>query len=87
MKRHLDATGTLCPLPILMTAREIAKIEIGEQLEVTGDDPGILEDMPAWCSETGHRLVQIEEADGRIVCLLEKADQTKDPPKATRERG
>ena len=69
---HVDATGTLCPVPILLAARAIADIEVGEQLEIVGNDLGILEDMPAWCEETGHRLLSMEESDGQIRCLVEK---------------
>src|SRR5690242_447771 len=45
---HLDVTGTFCPLPILLSAREMRKLQPGDQLEILGDDPGILEDMPVW---------------------------------------
>ncbi len=70
--RHLDVTGTFCPLPILLTAREMLRLARGDLLEVVGDDPGILEDMPVWCERAGHRLVAIAEREGRIVSLIEK---------------
>lgn len=71
--RRLDTCGTFCPVPILLTECEMAKLTAGERLEVVGDDPGIREDMPAWCHSTGHHLESMEETDdGRIVCLLRK---------------
>ena len=70
--RHLDVTGTFCPLPILLAAREMLRLTVGDLLEVVGDDPGILEDMPVWCERAGHRLVAIAEREGRIVSLVEK---------------
>lgn len=69
---RLDTTGTLCPIPILLTEREMAKLAPGDRLEVVGDDPGIREDMPAWCASTGHRLERLDEHEGRIVCIVEK---------------
>ena len=51
--RHLDVTGTFCPLPILLAAREMLRLEAGDRLEIVGDDPGILEDMPVWCQRAG----------------------------------
>lgn len=57
----LDARGLLCPLPVLLAAREIAKLPPGARLLVEGDDRGILEDLPAWCAASGHRLVEIGE--------------------------
>lgn len=69
---HLDTTGTFCPLPILLAAREMLRLTAGDRLEVVGDDPGILEDMPVWCQRAGHRLVEISEQQGKIVSVIEK---------------
>ena len=71
--RRLDVRGLICPLPITLTAREIGKMAAGETLEVLGDDPDILADMPAWCQETGHRLLAVDLVAGVIRCLVEKA--------------
>ncbi len=70
--RHLDVTGTFCPLPILLAAREMLRLAAGDRLEIVGDDPGILEDMPVWCQRAGHRLVDISERQGKIVSVIEK---------------
>jgi len=70
--RHLDVTGTFCPLPILLAAREMLRLTAGDRLEIVGDDPGILEDMPVWCQRVGHRLVEISERQGKIVSVIEK---------------
>ncbi|HEX6899911.1 MAG TPA: sulfurtransferase TusA family protein [Thermoanaerobaculia bacterium] len=74
---RLDLTGLLCPLPILLAAREMRKLNPGDLLEVLGDDPGIREDMPAWCERAGHRLVEmVEEEGGLIRSLVEKGDRS-----------
>lgn len=74
-RHHLDVTGTLCPLPILLSAREMRKLEPGDLLEVVGDDPGIRADMPVWCERAGHRLVDLREDEGgRIRSLVEKGE-------------
>lgn len=78
---HLDARGLLCPVPILLAAREIAKLPAGGRLVVEGDDPGILEDLPAWCAQTGHCLVTLGEQDGLIRGVVEKADRP--PPEGS----
>lgn len=69
---RLDVRGQFCPLPVLFSVREIRRLQVGEQLEVVGDDPGMLEDMPVWCERAGHRLLAIEEVDGEVRCLIEK---------------
>ena len=69
----LDVRGLLCPIPILRTAQRLRDLPAGTRLEVVGDDPGIVEDMPVWCEETGNRLVELVR-DGELVrCLVEKA--------------
>ena len=73
-RHHLDVTGLFCPLPILLAAREMRKLQPGDLLEVVGDDPGILEDMPVWCERAGHRLVEMEEEEGKIRSLVEKGE-------------
>lgn len=71
-------TGLFCPLPILLAAREMRKLQPGDLLEVVGDDPGIREDMPVWCERAGHRLVEMEdmmeEGAGKIRSLVEKGE-------------
>jgi tRNA 2-thiouridine synthesizing protein A len=78
--RRLDVTGTLCPLPILLSAREMRKLQPGDLLEVVGDDPGIREDMPIWCERAGHRLLEMVEEEGsRIRSLVEKGEPRRRP--------
>ena len=81
MSRHrLDVTGTLCPLPILLAAREMRKLQPGDLLEIVGDDPGICEDMPIWCERAGHRLLEMVEEEGdRIRSLVEKGEPRRRP--------
>lgn len=73
-RHRLDVTGTFCPLPILLAAREMRKLQPGDLLEVLGDDPGILEDLPVWCERAGHRLLDLREEDGRIIGSVEKGE-------------
>ncbi len=77
--RHLDVTGTLCPLPILLAAREMRKLVPGDLLEIVGDDPGIKEDMPIWCERAGHRLLEMEEEGGRVRVVVEKGERRRPP--------
>lgn len=67
-----DARGLFCPIPIIRAAERIATMKAGEVLEVISDDPGIREDVHAWCVSTGHRLLRLHQ-DGRdIMALVQK---------------
>lgn len=79
---RLDVLGLFCPLPILLAAREMKGLQPGDLLEVVGDDPGILEDMPVWCERAGHRLVEMEDEEGVVRSLVEKGHSR---PVRTRE--
>ena len=68
----LNALGLVCPLPVLFAARDIKHLEPGQVLEIVGDDPALRIDIPAWCHKAGHRLLELEEEEGVIVCYVEK---------------
>jgi TusA-related sulfurtransferase len=74
-RHRLDVLGTFCPLPILLSAREMQSLQTGDLLEVVGDDPTILEDMPIWCEQAGHRLVELREEEGKVVALVERGER------------
>ena len=67
---HLDVTGTLCPVPVLRTARRVRRLAAGALLEVVGDDPLMRLDLAAWCAKEGHEVLAMEEQGGRVRCLL-----------------
>ena len=56
-EESLDCFGLLCPMPIIQTTKKIKEMKIGQILEVISTDRGILEDMPAWCRQTGQRYL------------------------------
>jgi TusA-related sulfurtransferase len=56
----LDATGKLCPIPIIWTAEHIKTIAVGQVLEVLATDEAIQGDLPAWCRATGHEFLGFE---------------------------
>ena len=69
---HLDARGLLCPLPVLKARKRLQALSSGERLRVEADDPAAVVDMPHFCAEAGHRLVE-QEIDGDVqIYLIEK---------------
>ncbi len=57
--RTVDALGTWCPVPIHLVDQAITTIDPGETLALLADDPMIEVDLPAWCHDTGHELVEL----------------------------
>ena len=67
MENELDATGLLCPLPVLKARKKLQSIAVGEVLVLTTDDPAAVVDVPHFCAETGHELVCSEGSNGTMI--------------------
>jgi tRNA 2-thiouridine synthesizing protein A len=59
--KELDARGLNCPLPILRCKKGMAEITSGQVLKVMATDPGSVKDFQAFCKQTGHELLSLEE--------------------------
>lgn len=58
-KPTLDLRGLLCPQPIIDLAREMGKIDVGEDIVILSDDAAFPLDLRAWCAGTGHELLDL----------------------------
>lgn len=72
MIEKLDATHLLCPLPVLKARKRLKSLADGALLEVRCDDPAAVIDVPHFCNEGGHALVEMREDDGVQVYLIRK---------------
>jgi len=68
----LDLKGLLCPMPIVKIAQAIKNVEIGDTIEATATDPGVLADIPAWARSTGQELVAMEKKDSKEIRFVVK---------------
>jgi tRNA 2-thiouridine synthesizing protein A len=67
-----DLRGLNCPLPVLKTRRRLASMPAGALLRIATTDPLAGLDIPAFCSEDGHRLLEQAAVDGGHRFLIEK---------------
>ncbi|MFI3222576.1 MAG: sulfurtransferase TusA family protein, partial [Methylococcaceae bacterium] len=49
----LNARRLLCPLPVIRTQDKVKQLKVGDRLEVICTDPGVMQDIPAWCRING----------------------------------
>ncbi len=61
--KTLDLKGLLCPMPVVKLAQAIKKVEVGDVIEASATDPGVLADIPAWANTSGNELVYINQGD------------------------
>lgn len=69
--KQLDARRLLCPLPVIRAQDAIATMQTGERLRVVATDPGVKNDIPAWCRINGHKVETMDEQDDEIVITIE----------------
>ncbi len=62
----LNLQGLLCPLPIVKLSQAIKQLEIGQVLEASATDPGVLIDVPAWARTTGNEMLKTQK-EGKVI--------------------
>jgi len=50
----LDTRGLRCPIPVRLARQWLTALPAGAVLEIVGDDPLIVLDVPAFCAQEGH---------------------------------
>ena len=68
----MDASGLLCPLPVLRARKAMQRMMSGDVLKLIATDPGAVRDVDALCEAAGHRLLEREETEGRYIFRIEK---------------
>ena len=68
----LDTKGLLCPLPVLKARKRLLGMTAGQVLRVEADDPVAVVDMPHFCDEAGHALLDTQTEDGVQIYLIRK---------------
>ena len=54
----IDAIGLLCPLPVLRLRKRLQPLASGDTLTMLADDPVAAIDIPHFCHEEGHTLLE-----------------------------
>jgi len=68
-----DLKGLNCPLPVLKTRKRLAGMAPGSRLWIETTDPLAVIDIPAFCSEWGHRLLESTSVGEGHRFLIERA--------------
>ena len=68
----LDATGLLCPLPVLKARKRLKSLQPGQILELLADDPAAVIDVPHFCNEAGHEFLGHSAGPDHQIYLIRK---------------
>ena len=70
-KETLNAKRLLCPLPVIRTQDKVKTMDTGDILEVVCTDPGVMQDIPAWCRINGHQVLEADSGDMEYSITLQ----------------
>lgn len=58
-----DLKGLKCPLPVLRTRRRLSELASGSDLTIETTDPLAVIDIPHFCQQDGHQLLNSERTE------------------------
>lgn len=67
-----DIIYMMCPMHLLTIQQKIKELKVGQVLAILTDYDGALEDIPAWCSETGNEFLGILETPDHYKFYVRK---------------
>lgn len=69
---ELDATGLLCPEPLMIARNKVREMKPGETLYIVATDPSTVRDFRNFCRFMGHSLDELSATTGRFEFIIEK---------------
>lgn len=57
-------------MPVIRVQDVVAELTPGDTVTAVCTDPGVLQDIPAWCRINGHEIVSTETSDGEYLVTV-----------------
>lgn len=70
----LDTSGLKCPLPVLKARKCLIAMAPGTVLRLVATDPASWLDVPHFCAQAGHTLLDARQDGDRRIYLIRRAD-------------
>jgi len=67
---HLEASGLLCPEPVMLLHQQVRKMQPGQVIKVTATDTSTRRDIPSFCQFLGHELLTASEEEGTYIYVI-----------------
>ncbi|MGY5150682.1 MAG: sulfurtransferase TusA family protein [Candidatus Nitrosopumilus sp. bin_6a] len=71
-EKKLDATGLFCPEPVFRTKIEVERMQVGDVIVVSADDPAAEDDISRWVTRNGHELMDMSKDGDTITFKIKK---------------
>ena len=66
----IDVEGLNCPLPLLLIKKKLAKLSLGDILQINGILTSFIADFEGWCARRGHIFLGKKELHGKKVFFV-----------------
>ena len=70
---ELDTRGLLCPLPVLKLRKLIKSNKQIDKIKLITDDPAAIVDVPHFCEEQGHQILESFKENGYDLFIIESS--------------
>ena len=71
--KSLDASGLLCPEPLMLVRKAVREMAAGEILYVVATDPSTERDLANFCRFMRHEMVHQAKSDAGLEFWIRKA--------------
>ncbi len=70
----LDATGLICPEPIMLLHNKIRDLPAGGLLKIIATDPSTQRDIPKFCNFLNHQLINQQKIEETYYYWIRKKE-------------
>jgi tRNA 2-thiouridine synthesizing protein A len=69
---EVDASGLLCPLPLLRLKKALTEIASGDVVKVIATDPAAHLDIGVYTDQTGHQIIKLVKQSQTQIFYIKK---------------
>ncbi|MCA0044453.1 sulfurtransferase TusA family protein [Celeribacter litoreus] len=69
---EFDGIGLICPMPVLKARKLLLGMPQGAVLRLLASDPAAVIDVPHFCHEAGHDLIDMQDEGGHQVYYIRR---------------
>lgn len=68
----LDAVGLFCPEPVFRVKIAVERMQAGQTIHVSADDPAADDDISRWVNRSGHQMLEKAKEGDTLTFLIRK---------------
>ena len=69
---EVDASGLLCPLPLLRLKKALTVMSSGDVVKVIATDPAAHLDFGVYANQSGHLIIELIKKDDKQIFYIKK---------------